>query len=52
MKKNTHFTAKPFLKWAGGKGQLLDRLQEQYPNDLKNGEIKIYIEPFIRNDFA
>ncbi|SHH74508.1 DNA adenine methylase [Clostridium grantii] len=39
--------AKPFLKWAGGKTQLLEQLQENYPDKLKNGEVKKYIEPFI-----
>lgn len=27
--------ARPFLKWAGGKGQLLDKFQELYPKELK-----------------
>lgn len=38
---------KPFLKWAGGKGQLLNKFKELYPQELINGEIKIYIEPFV-----
>ena len=39
--------AKPFLKWAGGKGQLLAKFEEMYPNELINGEIDTYIEPFV-----
>ena len=39
--------AKPFLKWAGGKGQLLNKFEEMYPQELKNGEIDTYIEPFV-----
>lgn len=39
--------AKPFLKWAGGKGQLLEKFKSLYPEDLVNGKIKTYIEPFI-----
>jgi len=39
--------AKPFLKWAGGKGQLLDRFKSLYPKELINGKIKTYIEPFV-----
>ena len=39
--------AKPFLKWAGGKGQLLDKFVEFYPSELKNGNITNYYEPFI-----
>jgi DNA adenine methylase len=39
--------AKPFLKWAGGKGQLIDDIDRRLPHDLKSGKIKTYIEPFI-----
>ncbi|MCL2540350.1 MAG: DNA adenine methylase [Firmicutes bacterium] len=39
--------AKPFLKWAGGKGQLLDKFNVLYPNELADGKIKTYIEPFV-----
>lgn len=38
---------KPFLKWAGGKGQLLDEFKKLYPPELKSGRIKRYIEPFV-----
>ncbi len=36
---------KPFLKWAGGKTQLLPILEEKFPH--KNIENTIYIEPFV-----
>lgn len=39
--------AKPFLKWAGGKGQLLHKFQELYPKQLKEKKIKSYFEPFL-----
>jgi len=39
--------AKPFLKWAGGKGQLIDDFDQRLPHDLKAGKIKTFIEPFI-----
>jgi DNA adenine methylase len=39
--------AKPFLKWAGGKTQLLKQFESYYPASLKLGKIKKYIEPFI-----
>jgi len=39
--------AKPFLKWAGGKGQLISQFQEYYPKDLYIKRIDKYIEPFI-----
>ena len=40
-------TAKPVLKWAGGKGMLLPQITEHLPTKLKFGAIKRYIEPFI-----
>ncbi|NES20981.1 MAG: DNA adenine methylase [Symploca sp. SIO3E6] len=39
--------AKPFLKWAGGKSQLLSQFEALYPTELKQGNIKRYIEPFV-----
>ena len=38
--------AKPFLKWAGGKGQLLSQLSEHLPNRIHR-EPFTYIEPFV-----
>ena len=38
---------KPFLKWAGGKGNLLEQINNYYPTELKDGEIDCYIEPFV-----
>lgn len=38
---------KPFVKWAGGKGSLLNQLNKYYPLELKNGKIECYIEPFV-----
>jgi len=39
--------AKPFLKWAGGKGQLLEKLNARYPYELIGGGIETYVEPFV-----
>jgi DNA adenine methylase len=40
--------AKPFLKWAGGKTQLLDELYKRLPLSLvESGEIERYVEPFV-----
>lgn len=39
--------AKPFLKWVGGKTQLLEQFRNYYPIELVNGEIDNYFEPFI-----
>ena len=38
---------KPFVKWAGGKGSLLEKLNLYYPITLKEGNIDTYIEPFV-----
>ena len=37
-------TVKPFLKWAGGKGQLLKEIEKYYP--FENENITKYAEPF------
>lgn len=39
--------AKPFLKWAGGKTQLLNQFEDFFPNELKDGQINSYYEPFL-----
>jgi DNA adenine methylase len=39
--------AKPFLKWAGGKGQLLAAIDGRFPSELQRGQIRRYIEPFV-----
>ncbi len=39
--------ARPFLKWAGGKRQLLAQIDARLPAELKNGRIHRYVEPFI-----
>ncbi len=35
-------TIKPFIKWAGGKGQLLDVIRKRYPDKIER-----YCEPFV-----
>ena len=37
--------AKPFLKWAGGKRQLISTIEQVFPEDIDG--CKTYIEPFI-----
>lgn len=40
--------ARPFLKWAGGKTQLLDEIDPRLPNkEIEAGQIDTYVEPFI-----
>lgn len=42
----TQQKAKPFLKWAGGKNQLLDQIVNALPKDFTQ-EDYIYVEPFV-----
>jgi len=39
--------AKPFLKWAGGKTQLIPAIQGSLPNEINELENLTYIEPFV-----
>lgn len=43
--KSEEKVVKPFLKWAGGKGQLLKEIEHYYPFDEES--ITKYAEPFI-----
>ena len=38
---------RPFLKWAGGKSQLIGQINQYLPTELTDGKIKTYIEPFV-----
>lgn len=39
---------KPFIKWAGGKTELLPVLEEEFPQKIRDSkEIDTYIEPFV-----
>ena len=45
---NQIIEAKPFLKWAGGKRQLIPIIEENLPRKIKKTKsIKEYYEPFI-----
>jgi DNA adenine methylase len=40
--------ARAFLKWAGGKGQLLDEIDKRLPKEeILGGQIDTYVEPFV-----
>ena len=43
--KNDEKSMKPFLKWAGGKGQLIKEIEKYYP--FEKGKITKYAEPFV-----
>ena len=43
--KNDEKIAKPFLKWAGGKSQLINEIESYYP--FSEGKITKYAEPFV-----
>jgi DNA adenine methylase len=42
----TNKTAKPFLKWAGGKTQLITEIERSLPSEITNKKFT-YIEPFV-----
>lgn len=39
--------AKPFVKWAGGKRQLLSQIVEKLPQGFGEGTFRKYAEPFV-----
>ncbi|MDX1414708.1 MAG: Dam family site-specific DNA-(adenine-N6)-methyltransferase [Candidatus Promineifilaceae bacterium] len=39
--------ARPFLKWAGGKGRLLGQMARFLPEALLEGRVRRYVEPFV-----
>ncbi len=47
MKRTETNAAKPFIKWVGGKTQLLDDIKKLLPKDLGQREELTYVEPFV-----
>jgi DNA adenine methylase len=39
--------ARPFLKWAGGKRQLLENIARHLPREIQSGQPYHYAEPFV-----
>ena len=46
MRTATNSRAKPFLKWAGGKSQLIDEIRRNLPEHT-SGKPFTYLEPFV-----
>ena len=48
LKYDNNLGAKPFLKWAGGKSQLLTTIENSLPNEIKKSrKIDKYFEVFV-----
>lgn len=47
MKKIDTYPARPFIKWVGGKTQLLDDIKNSLPRDLSQRDGMTYVEPFV-----
>ena len=47
MKRLETYPAKPFVKWVGGKTQLLDDIKKALPRNLSQINDVTYIEPFV-----
>lgn len=47
MYRKTSETAKPFVKWAGGKTQLLMDIERTLPPNLSEKRNIVYVEPFV-----
>lgn len=45
--KITESVAKPFIKWVGGKTQLIEQLEALLPADFEKWKEVTYIEPFV-----
>ena len=39
--------ARPFIKWVGGKTQLLDEVKKSLPRDFATRQHITYVEPFV-----
>ena len=46
-KNDTDNPAKPFVKWAGGKTQLISELELSLPDNFSHNNEVTYVEPFI-----
>lgn len=47
MKRSYTYQAKPFIKWVGGKTQLLDDIKKSLPHNFSQMDEITYVEPFV-----
>lgn len=47
MKRVECIKAKPFVKWVGGKSQLLNEVMSSLPADIAHRQNLTYVEPFV-----
>ena len=47
MMLDEHICAKPFVKWVGGKTQLLGEVEKSLPGNFDSIEDAVYVEPFV-----
>lgn len=47
MKRLDTYPARPFIKWVGGKTQLLDDIQKSLPHNFSQRDDVTYVEPFV-----
>ena len=47
MKRIDAYSAKPFVKWVGGKTQLIEDIRKSLPSDLGEKHDLTYVEPFV-----
>ena len=47
MKRLNTYPARPFVKWVGGKTQLLDDIKKTLPRDFSRRNEMTYVEPFV-----
>ena len=47
MKRLYTYPARPFVKWVGGKTQLLGDIKKTLPCDLSHRGGMTYVEPFV-----
>lgn len=47
MKRLNAYQARPFVKWVGGKTQLLDDIKKSLPHNFSQRDGVTYVEPFV-----